>query len=178
LRANRRASWRRHVDSRLADMATATRGDGRWWREATAWGYGRRCEATGQRREATVWGDGAGRRRQEEARARLIYDAAVSHSTAGGGTDRRRWESCGGGAGGKWRARARGGVGFSAVVYSRASAEMPRAATDASHLTPRIVQTPARPKICAALPRIPRLLEDRFHLRARYTGGFFSACAL
>jgi hypothetical protein len=37
-----------------------------------------------------VSGDGEGRRRREEARARLIYGAAASYSTAGGGIDRRR----------------------------------------------------------------------------------------
>jgi hypothetical protein len=93
-------------------------------------------------------GDGEGRRRREEARARLIYGAAASYSTAGGGIDRRRQnhavaargEMEGAGAGRK----------FQPVVYSRASEEMPRAAADASHLVLRIVQTPARSKKFAA----------------------------
>jgi hypothetical protein len=117
-----------------------------------------------------------GRNCREEARARQTYSAAASYSGAGGGIDRRRgnraaavrWEN-----GGR---RCRGE--FSAVVYSRAFAEMPRAAADASHLAPRIVQNATRPKNFAASPRIARLLEGRFRLRALYIGGFFSACAL
>jgi hypothetical protein len=46
-------------------------------------------------------GDGEGRRRWEEARARLIYGAAASYSTAGGGEIlRRRCEGGNGGRGG------------------------------------------------------------------------------
>jgi hypothetical protein len=125
-------------------------------------------------------GDGAGRRRGATAsgggasEADLLRDGELQQ-----GWQRNRSaaaESCGDGAGGQWRARARGEI--SAIVYSRASAEMPRAAADASYLVPRIVQTAARPIKFATPPRIPRLLEGRFHLHAWYTGGFFSACAL
>jgi hypothetical protein len=136
-----------------------------------------RAMASGHGAGATAWGDGAGRRRREEVRARWIYGAAASYSAVGGWNRPAAAKSCGGGVGGKWRARAGGGE-FQPVGHSRASEELPRTAADASHLVLRIVQTPARPKKIAAPPRIPRLLEGRFRLRARYTGGFFSAPAL
>jgi hypothetical protein len=63
-------------------------------------------------------------------------------------------------------------------TYQRASEALSRAATDASHLAPRRVETPARPKKFAAPPWIPRLLEGRFHLHVRYTGVLFTACTL
>jgi hypothetical protein len=139
----------------------------------------RRCGEGRGRNSGGASGDDAGRRRREEARARMIYGAAASYSAAGGGIDRRRRNLAAAARERKWRARARGGgVGFQPVEHSRASEELPRAAADASHLVLRIVQTSARPKKFAAPPRIPRLLECRFCLRARYTGDFFSASAL
>jgi hypothetical protein len=82
-----------------------------------------------------------------------------------------------------WRRRGgkmegAGAEGNFSRVHSRASAQMPRAAADASHFMPWIVQTAARPKKFAAPLRIPRLLEGRFRLRAWYTGDFFSAWVL
>jgi hypothetical protein len=68
-------------------------------------------------------------------------------------------------------------VKFPAVVYSRASEQMSRVAADASHMAPRIVQAAARTKKFATPPRIAHLLEDRFHLHALHTGGFYSAGA-
>jgi hypothetical protein len=88
----------------------------------------------------------------------------VAKSTGSGGSVRAaaQWEN--GGRGRK----------FLAVVYSCASAEMPCAAADASHLAPRIVQNTARTKKIAAPPQIARLLEGRFRLRALYIGGFLA----
>jgi hypothetical protein len=150
------------------------------WQQRRGLWKGEGGEKCRQRLEATARGDGVGRRRREEvpgggaSEADLLRDGELQQ-----GWRRNRSaaaESCGGGAGRKWRARARGEI--LAIVYSRASAEMPRAAVDASYLVPRIVQTAARPIKFATPPRIPCLLEGRFHLRAWYTGGFFSACAL
>jgi hypothetical protein len=110
---------KRHVDSRLDDMATVARG-----LEEKA---GRSASGVSRRRRG----------------ARLIYDAVASYSRAGGGIDQRRRNRA---------AATQGRGGISSVVYSRASAEMPRAAADASHLVPGIGQTAARPKKIAAPP--------------------------
>jgi hypothetical protein len=60
----------------------------------------------------------------------------AAESIGGGEIVRQR---CGGKNGGHGRAGGGGCGGISAVVYSLASEEMPRAAADASHLVPRIV---------------------------------------
>jgi hypothetical protein len=133
LRANRRASWRRHVDSRLDDMATAARR--------------RRGEAPAASR-----GDGAGRRRWEEARARLIYGAAASYSTAGGGIDRRRRNHAAAARGVKWRARAgRGGGGdFSRCVFARVRKDAARCSRHLTFDASDSANTHAPQKICSA----------------------------
>jgi hypothetical protein len=163
LQSNRRASWQRHVDSRLDAMATAARrGAGR--STSSVSGDGAR-----RRRGATAPGGGAGE-------ADLRRGSELQH-----GPWRNRAaaaKSCSGGAGGGGMEGASAGRKFQPVVYSRASEEMLRAAADASHLVLRIVQTPARPKKIAAPLRIPCLLEGRFRLRTRYTGVFFITCAL
>jgi hypothetical protein len=116
LRANRRASWWRHVDSRLDAMATAARrglgrrgggaeraggvsGDGaRRWRGATAGGTAR-SDGAGRRRGTRVPGGGAG-------------EADLQR---GGGLENARRRNrpaaakfCGGGSGGNG-GRGRGG---------------------------------------------------------------------
>lgn len=111
----------------------------------------------------------SGRCCRQEARARWIYGAAASNSGTGGGIDRRRrdfaaaarWEMEGVGAGGN----------FQPFGYSRVRQAMPRAVADASHLALGIVQNTARPKIFTAPRRLPRLLEERFRLRALQISG-------
>jgi hypothetical protein len=86
-------------------------------------------------------------------------------------------ESCGGGAGGKWRARAWGGIS-ARCVFVRVRRDTARCSRRLTFGAPDRANSRARPKKIAAPPRIPRLLEGLFHLRAQYIGGFFSACAL
>jgi hypothetical protein len=144
------------------------------WRRRRGEGRGEAPAVSRAMVQGAARGDG-----EEEARATLIYGAAAGYRTRGGGIDRRRQNiAVTARGGGEWRARARGGREFQLVGHSCASEEMARAAADASHLVLRIVQTPARPKKISAPPRIPRLLEGRFRLRAPYTGGFCTACAL
>jgi hypothetical protein len=121
LRANRRASWWRHVDSRLDDMATVARR--------------RRGETPAASR-----GDGARRRRREEARARLIYGAEASYSRAGGEIVRRRRR-------GKWRAR---GGNFSRCVFARVHRDVARCSRRLTFGAPDSVNTRAPQKICSA----------------------------
>jgi hypothetical protein len=62
------------------------------------------------------------------------------------------------------------GVPNWSVIYINTTPS--RAAADASHLSPRIVQKAVRPKNFAAPLRIARLLEGRFRLRVLYIGVF------
>jgi hypothetical protein len=155
LRANRRASWLHHVDSRLDDMATTARGLDRR----------RRGEAP-----ATARGDGggataAGRNCWEEARARRLYDAAASYSGAGGGIDRRRWNRAVAARGKIEGASAGrgGGRNFSRCVFVRVRRDAARC---------------SRVTFCAPDSANRHAPEGRFRLHVLYTGDFFSACAL
>jgi hypothetical protein len=122
--------------------------------------------------EATARGDDAGRRRGRvwsTARRRATTGLAAE-LIGGGGIMRRR-------RGGKWRARAWGGIS-ARCVFVRVRRDTARCSRRLTFGAPDRANSRARPKKIAVPPRIPRLLEGLFHLRARYIGGFFSACAL
>jgi hypothetical protein len=156
LRANRRASWLHHVDSRLDDIAAAARGLERR----------RQGEAP-----VTVRGDGVGRRRR----------VGIAGRRRGGELQRGRRrnrpataESCGGGTG---ENGGRGGGKFQRCVFARVHRDAARCSRRVTFGAPDSANS-RTPQKFAASPWIARLLEGRFRLRALYTDSFFNAYAL
>jgi hypothetical protein len=143
LEANRRASWRRHVDSRLDAMATAVRrGAGRESSGCVS-GAGRRRGATGRRRRSTAPGGGAGeadlQRGGELQRGRRWNRPAAAKSCSGG---------AGGGDGGRGR-RRRGEIS-ARWAFARVRRVTARCSRRLTFGAPDSANARAPQKICSA----------------------------
>jgi aconitase A len=145
-------------------------GHGRWWRaqggqEDGAAAPNRPCEGVSlvePTRRWRAWGS-----KEETRGGGGGFYSAVAKLTSGGGDDAKM------GVEGRERAHAR--IKILAVGSSCACRFIPRVATNAQDLAPRIGQNHPHTKFFTAPARIERLLEDRNSTQALYTNGFYSA---
>jgi hypothetical protein len=174
LRANRRASWLRHIDSRLDDDDMATTAQGMERRRRGGGGEKRRPCARRWRRRRVDTARRSGRNCREELRARRIYGAAASYSGAGGEIDRQRWKRAGSGAVGKWRAREEI---FSRCVFVRVRRDAVRCSRRVTFGAPDSAKHRAHQKNCSAAANSAPAGGPIPSPRAVYWR-VFSACAL